>query len=263
MKEIEGIHNAIVDQHKNDSRSSLSKLLRKVRNDLKKYENVNKKALEQLQGIADKEDLEERLASLRSSRNKITDLIATLDEKRAEQIDYTFKQMKKNFSSIFEKIVPEGQGELVLNIPEGQSDDDDDSQSEQSESLRSLNATELQILVSFTGTGMMKNMSQLSGGQKSVVAMVFILSLQHCDPAPFYLFDEVDAALDVQYRSSVAAVIQEQASSAQFIATTFRGELLEKAEKFFGVLFRGNSSHIKEVNREEAQDFVIDDNIQN
>ena len=150
MKEIEGIHNAIVDQHKNDSRSSLSKLLRKVRNDLKKYENVNKKALEQLQGIADKEDLEERLASLRSSRNKITDLIATLDEKRAEQIDYTFKQMKKNFSSIFEKIVPEGQGELVLNIPEGQSDDDD-SQSEQSESLRSLNATELQILVSFTG----------------------------------------------------------------------------------------------------------------
>ena len=54
-----------------------------------------------------------------------------------------------------------------------------------------------------------------------------------------------------------------QSSSAQFIATTFRGELLERAEKFFGVLFRGNSSHIKEVNREEAQDFVIDDNIQN
>ena len=62
------------------------------------------------------------------------------------------------------------------------------------------------------GNEMMKNMSQLSGGQKSVVAMVFILSLQHCDPAPFYLFDEVDAALDVQYRSSVAAVIQEQVS---------------------------------------------------
>ena len=66
------------------------------------------------------------------------------------------------------------------------------------------------------GTGMMKNMSQLSGGQKSVVAMVFILSLQHCDPAPFYLFDEVDAALDVQYRSSVAAVIQEQVSWITF-----------------------------------------------
>ena len=68
---------------------------------------------------------------------------------------------------------------------------------------------------------MMKNMSQLSGGQKSVVAMVFILSLQHCDPAPFYLFDEVDAALDVQYRSSVAAVIQEQVSFKNYFFDIF------------------------------------------
>ena len=55
---------------------------------------------------------------------------------------------------------------------------------------------------------MMKNMSQLSGGQKSVVALTFILALQRCDPAPFYLFDEVDAALDPDYRGAVARVIQ-------------------------------------------------------
>ena len=54
----------------------------------------------------------------------------------------------------------------------------------------------------------MKNMSQLSGGQKSVVALTFILALQKCDPAPFYLFDEVDAALDPDYRGAVAAIIQ-------------------------------------------------------
>ena len=54
----------------------------------------------------------------------------------------------------------------------------------------------------------MKNMSQLSGGQKSVVALTFILALQRCDPAPFYLFDEVDAALDPDYRGAVASVIQ-------------------------------------------------------
>ena len=54
----------------------------------------------------------------------------------------------------------------------------------------------------------MKNMSQLSGGQKSVVALTFILALQRCDPAPFYLFDEVDAALDPDYRGAVAAIIK-------------------------------------------------------
>ena len=58
------------------------------------------------------------------------------------------------------------------------------------------------------GNGIMKNMSQLSGGQKSVVALTFILALQRCDPAPFYLFDEVDAALDPDYRGAVAGVIQ-------------------------------------------------------
>ena len=56
----------------------------------------------------------------------------------------------------------------------------------------------------------MKSMSQLSGGQKSVVALSLVLALQQCDPAPFYLFDEVDAALDIEFRSAVAAIIKEQ-----------------------------------------------------
>ena len=57
----------------------------------------------------------------------------------------------------------------------------------------------------------MKAMSQLSGGQKSVVALTLILALQQCDPAPFYLFDEVDAALDVEYRRALANLIATQA----------------------------------------------------
>lgn len=47
-------------------------------------------------------------------------------------------------------------------------------------------------------------MQQLSGGQKSLVALALIFSIQRCDPAPFYLFDEIDANLDAQYRAAVA-----------------------------------------------------------
>lgn len=69
------------------------------------------------------------------------------------------------------------------------------------------NYTGVSIQVSFnskTETG--QRMSQLSGGQKSLVALALIFSIQQCDPAPFYLFDEIDAALDAQYRRSVAGM---------------------------------------------------------
>uniref|UniRef100_A0A0R3W898 Structural maintenance of chromosomes protein n=1 Tax=Taenia asiatica TaxID=60517 RepID=A0A0R3W898_TAEAS len=116
------------------------------------------------------------------------------------------------------------------------------------------------IRVSFTGeTADMRDMNQLSGGQKSLVALTLIFAIQKCDPAPFYLFDEIDAALDAQYRAAVADMIRDLKSDAQFITTTFRPELLESAEKYYGVKFRNKVSHIECVTKEEALDFVEDD----
>lgn len=95
------------------------------------------------------------------------------------------------------------------------------------------------IKISFTESDSeMKEMNQLSGGQKSLVALALIFAIQKCDPAPFYLFDEIDQALDPTYRRSVANLIHELSGEAQFITTTFRPELLEHAHKFYGVKFR-------------------------
>ena len=102
----------------------------------------------------------------------------------------------------------------------------------------------------------------LSGGQKSIVALAFILSIQECDPAPFYLFDEVDAAMDVEHRQAIASIIHSQAENAQFITTTFRPELLANADRCFGVFFRGKCSHVEEVGKDEAHDFVEESVIQ-
>lgn len=115
------------------------------------------------------------------------------------------------------------------------------------------------IKVSFSGSGETKEMAHLSGGQKTLVALTLIFAIQKCDPAPFYLFDEVDAALDRQYRQSVAQMIHELSENAQFITTTFRPELLEHAEKFYGVRFRNKVSYIDPTSRTQAYDFVTDD----
>lgn len=64
------------------------------------------------------------------------------------------------------------------------------------------------LQVSFTGkSGEMKEMQQLSGGQKSLVALALIFAIQKCDPAPFYLFDEIDQALDSQHRKAVSGKV--------------------------------------------------------
>jgi structural maintenance of chromosome 3 (chondroitin sulfate proteoglycan 6) len=85
------------------------------------------------------------------------------------------------------------------------------------------------LQVSF-GSGETLVMKQLSGGQKTLVALALIFAIQRCDPAPFYLFDEIDAALDPQYRTTVARMLARQAhdehNPAQFIVTTFHPQVL-------------------------------------
>jgi ABC-type polar amino acid transport system ATPase subunit len=63
------------------------------------------------------------------------------------------------------------------------------------------------LQVSFPEQGETMYMKQLSGGQKTAVALALIFAIQRCDPAPFYLFDEIDAALDPQYRTAVTSIL--------------------------------------------------------
>ena len=140
-----GVNPDMTDRLEEESRSTLSKLLKKVLKDLKKYENVNKKALEQFEAFAERDNLEERLDQLLEGKVSIETLIESLDEKKEEQVCYTFKQVKKNFENVFRKIVPSGMGNLIVSVPE---DEDDE---ELSEHRRVAEADGVEIQVSFTG----------------------------------------------------------------------------------------------------------------
>lgn len=117
----------------------------------------------------------------------------------------------------------------------------------------------ISVRVSFTGKETETQLlQQLSGGQKTIVALALIFAIQRCDPAPFYLFDEIDAALDSAHRVAVADMIHKLSDSAQFITTTFRPEMLQKADKFYGVTFQKKVSRIDCVERAEAMEFLED-----
>eukprot|EP00055_Hartaetosiga_balthica_P010100 m.41964 g.41964 ORF g.41964 m.41964 type:complete len:1241 (+) comp7032_c0_seq1:319-4041(+) len=103
-----------------------------------------------------------------------------------------------------------------------------------------------------------RNLHQLSGGQKSLVALALIFAIQRSDPAPFYLFDEIDQALDPAHRKGVADMIHKGSRRAQYITTTFRPELLENCDKCYGVTFANKVSRLSLITKEQAQEFIED-----
>jgi len=87
-------------------------------------------------------------------------------------------------------------------------------------------------------------------------ALALVFAIQASDPAPFYLFDEIDANLDAQYRTAVANMLAESSEHGQFICTTFRPEMVMVADKCYGVAYSNKTSSIDVVKREEALNFV-------
>ncbi|ODO10119.1 hypothetical protein I350_02347 [Cryptococcus amylolentus CBS 6273] len=237
------------------------KRLHKINDGLKKFAHVNKKAFEQYSNFTrQRDDLLERRTELDESAERITELIETLDQRKDEAIERTFKQVSKYFEEVFETLVPLGKGVLVMQKRmDGLVEDDSEESQEQSREKSDIdNYTGVTIRVSFNSKDDEgQRIQQLSGGQKSLVALALVFAIQKCDPAPFYLFDEIDANLDAQYRTAVASMIHTLSEHAQFITTTFKSEMLAQADKFYGVFFdKQKVSSIKVIEKEEASDFV-------
>lgn len=255
--------------------AKLMKKLQKTNEDLKKFSGVNKKALEQYVKFNEQRQvLIDRRDELGRDSDAIQQLIDSLDSQKEEAIMRTFTGVSKHFTDVFAELVPGGVGQLVMktSIDEDSQEDGDDSGAgsgaERSKSrgrkgkkpaakgkakAAAVQTSEsiylgVQVKVSFTGTGQQFEMQQLSGGQKALVALTLIFAIQRCDPAPFYLFDEIDQALDANYRSGVARLIQKQVESldapAQFITTTFRPELVNVAQKCYGIALLDKVSNI-------------------
>ncbi|GMF02995.1 unnamed protein product [[Candida] boidinii] len=246
------------------------KELNEVTESLKKYSHVNKRAIEQFVNFTKQRDaLVERRVELDSAKSSIEDLIKVLEKRKDYAIMRTFKEVSIGFQQIFETLAPSGSGKLIIQRRKedsntatrknlnSNSDADSDSEDE-SEKSKIESYTGISISVSFNSKNdEQQRIEQLSGGQKSLCALALILAIQKCDPAPFYLFDEIDANLDTQYRTAVAKLIKNLSRiNAQFICTTFRPEMLQVADKFYGVMFNNKVSTVSEIGKSDALSFI-------
>ncbi|CED84349.1 Structural maintenance of chromosome protein 3 (sister chromatid cohesion complex Cohesin, subunit SMC3) [Phaffia rhodozyma] len=247
------------EKYKDVDSARLLKRLHKTKTALSKYSHVNKKALQMYEKYSkQRDDIHSRFEGMAKSAESIRKLIENLDRKKDAAIENTFNEVSRHFGEIFEKLVPAGRGRLVMNKRTDNQDDEDDDSGDETRKSVIDSYTGVSIKVSFNSKsdeGL--RIQQLSGGQKALVALTLVFAIQRNDPAPFYLFDEIDANLDAQYRASVAEMIHQLSANAQFITTTFRPEMIAQADKCYGVFFNNEKvSSIKAISRENANEFV-------
>lgn len=255
--------------------SALMRDLDKVNKKLKKYSHVNKKAYDQYVNFSEqREALLKRKQELDEGAEKVKELIESLDRQKDEAINRTFRGVSVHFKDVFKELVPAGSGHLIMKtgLDEGgerdaeiESDLSQDSEDKAGKAVDRSNPNVslyrgIGIKVRFSNVGENYMMSQLSGGQKALVAMALIFAIQRCDPAPFYLFDELDQALDSTFRKSVATLIERQANSedtpTQFIVSTFRPEIVAVANKCYGISHQNKVSSIHHLSKKDALHFV-------
>ncbi|XP_057366542.1 structural maintenance of chromosomes protein 3-like [Daphnia carinata] len=230
-----------------------------VKDELKRFEGVNQKAPLDYAFTAEKlEDLKEQMVRLKNGHRQCIELIKNVDSTKNNAIQYSLMQVARSFRRMFKTLVPSpGIGHLKWTC-DGQ-ESDSDSENEGEPQIPDVDRiTGVAVKVSFSNTTSIQDFNSLSGGQKSVVSMALIFAILMMDRAPFYLLDEADMALDASYRSKVADMVGKFSQKSQFIAITFRPELLEHADNIIGVFFDAATqiSRITSITREEAHDFI-------
>ena len=210
--------------------------LAKVNKQLKKYDKVNRFAKDDLQEFIDKKNnIKEKLDDLDEKVNTIYSFIENIDNKNNEAISETFENVKKSFSKFFKYLTGNGKGTMEL-----------------SQDKRAIH-----ISVSFNEEQKnSQSMYQLSGGQKTAAGVALIFALSTIEPPPFYILDEIDAALDPNYRVNLSNLIKELSKSNQFIISTFKPELIDVADNIYMVKFANKTSNIVKIEKDEALKFI-------
>ncbi|XP_033223944.1 structural maintenance of chromosomes protein 3-like [Belonocnema kinseyi] len=142
-----------------------------------------------------------------------------------------FRELSKNFDKYFKRFVPIGSGELKKCPAHLEADE---------------TFTGIDVTVSFSGQEK-KNLKSLSGGEKSIVSLALIFANSIKNPPPFYIFDEVDAALSETNVKILAGIINEIKWQTQIFTSTFNPRMMQQGDNLYKAIMKNNVSHIRRV----------------
>lgn len=177
-----------------------------------------------------------RRGELERDRDAIVKFINEIDSQKRSVFIKAYEEIDKEFRIIFKKITS---GEAWLEL----------------ESIDDPFSGGLFIMGSFGSNPAMESAS-LSGGEKSVISVAFLMALQSSYPSPFYLFDEIDANMDTRYTNSLGDLLREWGQKSQLIVVTLRDIIASKANNVIGVYRKDGDSSIARLNMEEISNGV-------
>ena len=192
--------------------------------------------------VAHVEELESQRSDLEAALAELEGLIKETDRRIREAFEETFEQAARNFEEVVTDLFPGGRGRLRLVRPEGPKaviggEEVPDQAVEEEEPEEEEPGVEVEV----TPAGKsMKKLSLLSGGEKSLVALAFMFAVFLARPCPFYILDEVEAALDDLNIDRFLSLIHRYSDRAQFIIVTHQKRTMDAADVLYGVSMGGD-----------------------
>ena len=177
------------------------------------------------------EDVQAQSSDLQGAIRELERLIRSLSREIGERFEQTFSEVERGFREIVPTLFPGGRGQIVLTKPEP-IDADAEPSAEQPEP-----GIELEIQ---PAGKRLASMALLSGGERSLGALAFLFALMLARPSPFYVLDEVDAALDEANIARFVELIDRYRDRAQFIVITHQQLTMEIADVLYGVSMAGD-----------------------
>ena len=203
---------------------------------LEKLGRVNPLALEEFAALEQRHKfLTDQLQDLTETRKDLIKIIADLDEKMQVIFNDAFQDTKKAFEKVFPVLFPGGTGSIFLTDPDN------------------LLTTGLEVNVKPAGKKI-ERLSLLSGGERSLAAVALMVSIFKARPSPFYVMDEVEAALDDANLGRLLSIFEDLRNSSQLIIITHQKRTMEIADALYGVSMKadGISAVVGQRLREKA-----------
>ncbi|HET6861330.1 MAG TPA: AAA family ATPase, partial [Streptomyces sp.] len=203
-------------------RPEQEKRLRAAERAYQQLGKVNPLALEEFAALEERHKfLSEQLEDLKKTRTDLMQVIKEVDERVEQVFSEAFRDTAREFEGVFSRLFPGGEGRLVLTDPDN------------------MLTTGVDVEARPPGKKV-KRLSLLSGGERSLTAIGMLVAIFKARPSPFYVMDEVEAALDDTNLQRLIRIMEELQESSQLIVITHQKRTMEVADALYGVSMQGD-----------------------